>query len=297
MGRNHVNALKESSVAEVVAVADPSDDARRSLDLPGIAVHRDLDSMLNAGGLDGVLVCVPTTLHLATVERIIASALPILAEKPLGLNSSEAGELARLASEAKVPLQVGFWRRFVPMLSALRTRIKVGELGSIYSVCCYQWDGAPPSAYFRRNSGGILADMSVHDFEQVRWLTGQEFLTIYAVAADAALEPWPGDPESAHILAKLSDGATAAISLGRRFPLGDVCKVEVFGTQGFDECRFLWPPTAEETFFDALRAQAKSFVEYVAGAPQEGATALDAAAALAAADRAGEMLGAATLTS
>jgi myo-inositol 2-dehydrogenase / D-chiro-inositol 1-dehydrogenase len=296
MGRNHVKALRGSSLAEVVAVADPSDDARRGLDVPGISVHRDLESMLKAGGVDGLLVCVPTTLHLLTVERIIASRLPILAEKPLGLNSSEAGHIARVAGEANVPLQVGFWRRFVPMLSALRARIQVGDLGNIYSVCCYQWDGAPPSAYFRRNSGGILADMGVHDFEQIRWLTGQEFLTILAVAADSAQEPWPGDPESAHILAKLSGGATAAISLGRRFPLGDVCKVEVFGTKGAEECRFLWPPTADETFFEALRAQAESFVAYVGGAPQEGATALDAVAALMAADRAAETLGTAVLT-
>jgi myo-inositol 2-dehydrogenase/D-chiro-inositol 1-dehydrogenase len=296
MGRNHMKAMKGSSVAEVVAVADPSDDARRDLGASGISIHRDLESMLKAGGVDGLLVCVPTTLHLPTVERIIASRLPILAEKPLGLNSSEAADIARLAGEANVPLQVGFWRRFVPMLSELRRRIQVGDLGSIYSVCCYQWDGEPPSAYFRRNSGGILADMGVHDFEQIRWLTGQEFLTIYAVAADRAREPWPGDPESAHVLAKLSDGATAAISLGRRFPLGDVCKVEVFGTNGAEECRFLWPPTADATFFEALRAQAESFVAYVGGAPQKGATALDAAAALMAADRAAEVLASSVLT-
>ena len=47
-----------------------------------------------------------------------------------------------------------------------------------------------------------------------------------------------------------------SISLGRRFPLGDVCKVEVFGTKGWEECRFLWPPTADETFFEALKVQA-----------------------------------------
>src|SRR5712664_3116180 len=86
MGRNHVKALMGSSVAQVIAVADPSDDARRGLDVPGISVHRDLDSMLRAGGIDGLIVCVPTTLHLLTVQRIIASRLPILAEKPLGLN-------------------------------------------------------------------------------------------------------------------------------------------------------------------------------------------------------------------
>src|SRR5579864_6828042 len=159
MGRNHLKALATSSVARVVAVADPSEEALRALDGPGVAVYRQLDAMIDAGGIDGVILCVPTTLHLETVAQVIRSRLPVLAEKPLGMNSAQAREAARLAGEANLPLQVGFWRRFVPMLSGLRNRIQMGELGTIYSICCYQWDGAPPGPYFRRTSGGILADM------------------------------------------------------------------------------------------------------------------------------------------
>ena len=103
---------------------------------------------------------------------------------------------------------------------------------------------------------------------------------------EPAAEPWPGDPESAHSLAEMTGGTTALISLGRRFPLGDVCKVEVFGTKGWEECRFLWPPSADETFFEALKVQAESFGRYARGGPLEGAGADDAAAAIAAAERA-----------
>jgi myo-inositol 2-dehydrogenase/D-chiro-inositol 1-dehydrogenase len=87
-------------------------------------------------------------------------------------------------------------------------------------------------------------------------------------------------------MAELSDGTTALVSLGRRFPLGDVCKVEVFGTRNAVECKFLWPPTADDVFFAALRAQAESFARYVRGAAREGAGGHDAAAALAGAERA-----------
>jgi myo-inositol 2-dehydrogenase / D-chiro-inositol 1-dehydrogenase len=295
MGRNHVRALASSALAQVTAAADPSEEALRALDVAGVSTYPDLDTMLQGAAIDGVLICVPTTLHAITLRRVIEAGLPILAEKPLGLNSLEAREVAELAAAAGVPLQVGFWRRFVPMLAELRERIQSGELGRLYAICCYQWDGEPPGANFRRQSGGIMADMGVHDFEQVRWLTGQEFEAIAAVGADTAVAPWPGDPESAQIVAKLSGGATAAISLGRRFHLGDVCKVEVFGTESAEECRFLWPPTADVTFFEALRAQAESFVGYVDGAPQRGATGLDAAAALAAADRAAKALATAAL--
>jgi myo-inositol 2-dehydrogenase / D-chiro-inositol 1-dehydrogenase len=286
MGRNHLQALTASDVVRVTAIAEPVDATRNALATTGALLHPDLDSMLSAGGLDGVLVCVPSDQHLETVRRLVAARLPILSEKPLGVTVEDAREASRLAAQAKVPLQVGFWRRFVPMLKRLRERIAAGELGGIYLVACYQWDGQPPGDYFRTHSGGIFVDMGVHEFEQTRWLTGQEFGPITALAAGVAAEPWPGDPESAQAIAELSGGSTALISLGRRYPLGDVCKVEVFGTRDAEECRFLWPPTADATFFDALRAQAESFVRHVGGAPREGAGGEDAAAALDAAQRA-----------
>jgi myo-inositol 2-dehydrogenase/D-chiro-inositol 1-dehydrogenase len=286
MGRNHLKAIATSEAVRVTAIAEPSDATRAALPTTSAVVFPDLDSMLAGGGLDGVLVCVPSDFHLETVKRLVAAGLPILSEKPLGVTTEQAREATRVAEEASLPLQIGFWRRFVPMLKRLKERIAAGDLGDIYLVACYQWDGQPPGAEFRSHSGGIFVDMGVHEFEQTRWLTGQEFGDITAFAAGVAAEPWPGDPESAQALAQLSGGSTAIVSLGRRFPLGDVCKVEVFGTRTADDCRFLWPPTADETFFNALKAQAESFARHVGGAPMEGAGGNDAAAALEAAQRA-----------
>lgn len=292
MGRNHITALRNSSVAKVVAVADPSQAALQALDGAGVSTFLDLDSMLDSAAIDGLIVCVPTTAHLATLRKVIDARLPTLAEKPLGLTVSEAHTIASLAAESAVPLQVGFWRRFVPMLVKLRHGIFQDAFGGIYSICCFQWDGAPPSANFRRNSGGILVDMGVHDFEQVRWLTGQEFASVDAVSSAVRTdEGWPDDPESVLIMARLSGGTTSVISLGRRFPLGDVCKVEVFGTNGSQECRFLWPPAVDETFANALLAQAESFVRHVGGAELVGASGSDAVAALTAAEAARQSLG------
>ena len=124
--------------------------------------------------------------------------------------------------------------------------------------------------------------MGVHEFDQIRWLSGQELVRIDpAVAAATAVS---GDPESAQALCALSGGATALVSLGRRFPLGDVCRVEVFGTKDAADCRFLWPPDGERAFMDALRRQAEAFATLVRGGEAAGAMADDAIAALAAAE-------------
>ena len=287
MGRTHLRALAGSDLLRVVAIADPLESARAAVEAPGISVHADVASMLRASGLDGVLIASSSDTHLAGITELAAAGIPILCEKPCGLSSRQGQEAAAFAAAAKVPLQVAYWRRFVPSLKKLKTRITAGELGDLYLAVCYQWDEQPPPASFRNRSGGIFMDMAVHEFDQIRWLSGQEIGEIHALAARTlSAPPVPGDAESAQVLCALSGGATGLISLGRRFPLGDVCKAEVFGTKGAEECRFLWPPAAERAFLEALRLQAESFVRWVGGAPAEGASALDAVAALEAAERA-----------
>lgn len=286
MGRNHLRAISDSELVTVSAIAEPSAAARSQLPKTQASIHEDLGAMLAAGGIDAVLVAVPSDLHLETVRQLVEAQMPALCEKPVGVTPAQSREAASIVARAQLPFQVGFWRRFVPSMRKLRDRVRAGELGDIYCVANFQWDGAPPSAYFRAHSGGIFVDMGVHEFDQTRWLTGQEFGALTSIASGVAAEPWPGDPESAHAIAELSGGSTALISLGRRFPLGDVCKVEVFGTKDAEECKFLWPPTADDTFYSALRAQAESFARHVGGAPREGAGAEDAAAALEAAARA-----------
>ena len=291
MGRNHLRAIGDSEAVRVVAIAEPAEKTRSTLQPTGARVFDSLDAMLDAGAIDGVIVCVPSDLHLETVKRLVAAGLPILCEKPLGVTAAQAREATRLAAEAGVALQIGFWRRFVPMLRTLGDRIAAGELGGIYTVASYQWDGSPPSTYFRQHSGGIFVDMGVHEFDQTRFLTGQEFVSVTAHASGIAEEPWPGDPESAQAIAQLSSGTSAIVSLGRRYPLGDVCKVEVFGTKDAQECRFLWPPSADATFDAALRAQAESFARHVGGSEREGAGGEDAAAAIQASELAAASLG------
>jgi myo-inositol 2-dehydrogenase/D-chiro-inositol 1-dehydrogenase len=278
MGRVHLQALSSSDTVRVVAVAEPSETA--CVGLGDIAIHADVAAMLRAGSLDGVLIAAPSTLHLDLVTQIAAAGLPVLCEKPCGVAADQAREAAVLADRHKVNLQVAYWRRFVPALRQLRQRVADGELGALYFLASCQWDGEPPAVRFRANSGGIFVEMGVHEFDQIRWLSGQEMLHLDAAAASVSTDPpVAGDAESAQVLCALSGGSTALVSLGRRFPLGDVCRVEVFGTRDVEDCRFLWPPDGERVYLDALRRQAEGFAAWVRGGSAKGATAADAVAA------------------
>lgn len=292
MGQVHLSALRASDEIELAGVVEPAAAVRSRLTDLGAPVYTDPSELIADGTAEGVLIAAPSDQHAALVSAFAAADLAVLCEKPIGI----AIEHARAAHEAArahgVVLQVGYWRRFVPELRALRARIAAGELGEIYQLSCMQWDHEPPSAEFRAHCGGIAIDMGVHELDQTRWLLGQEFDWVTAVAggelpAEAAS---PADPDAAVVLAKLSGGAAVTISLGRRFMHADSCWVEVWGSDGYARLPFMWDadvwaPGSSPVFLTAMRAQAEAFARTVRGAPQEGAAGQDAVAALETAER------------
>jgi myo-inositol 2-dehydrogenase/D-chiro-inositol 1-dehydrogenase len=284
MGSAHIRALRSSKTVRVVAASDPDPAARDRIEAQGLRAHANLEAMIGAGGFDAALVASPTDSHLDAVHVLSTAGVPTLCEKPCGLSAAEALEAGRMAAEADVPLQIGYWRRFVPSLRALHDEIRGDAFGAVQWVHCFHWDERPPPAAFRVRSGGIVIDMGVHEVDMTRWLTGEDVVEAFGAAASVGIDPpVAGDPESASFLARLSGGGLLSATLGRRFPPGDGCRVQVVGLEKAADVSFVWPPDGDRAFEEALRAQAEAFASWVAGGPCLGATAEDAAAALLAA--------------
>jgi myo-inositol 2-dehydrogenase/D-chiro-inositol 1-dehydrogenase len=292
MGRAHLRALAQATNAEAAGVVDPVAGVREELNAQGLRTFAHVDELLAAGGLDAAIVAAPTDLHLELVATLAGAGLPVLCEKPCGLRSEETAEAVRLAADAGVVLQIGYWRRFVPALVALRERIAAGALGVPAQIWSWQWDERPPAPAFRVRSGGILLDMGVHEFDQIRWLTGQEVTDVSAIAASVTWEePVPGDPESVAAVAELSGGAVATVSLGRRLSVCEGCWVEIVGTKGHAREVFVWGDEGPGVIHAAVVAQLEAFANAVRGAPQQGVTGEDALRAIEAAERAAQSLG------
>jgi len=298
MGRTHLRALAGSQRVAVTAIAEVSGQTRRTVSAGGALVYPGIAEMLDGETLDGVLIVVPTDRHLQVITEVAERGLPILCEKPCGLTVAQTKTAVATTQAAGLPFQVAYWRRYVPPLRALRERIAAGELGTIHLVACYQWDDRPPSDEFRAHSGGIFADMGVHEFDQMRWLTGQEIVSLAAVSSGLVpgglIRPVPGedprryaDVDSAQVIAELSGGGCGIVSLGRFHPAGDMARAEAFGTNGTARCDFLDPAEGERAQLAALREQAESFADFASGGACTGATGADAIAALDAATRAG----------
>lgn len=291
MGRTHLGVVDDCPSVTLTAVVDPVSDALAGFP-GGVTTTGRLADVIDAGIADAVLIAAPSGLHYGLVEEASAAGLGILCEKPCGLSPAETERAAALASASGVVLQVGYWRRFVPELQRLQEAIATGELGEIQLAQAWQWDGEPPAAAFRAASGGILRDMGVHEFDQIRWLTGQELSIVAALPSEVtSVPPVPGDPESIAVLGRLGGGGVAIASLGRRYEHGDSCWAEVIGTARTERVPFMFGDTADTVFRSALVAQIEAFAAAVGGAPQRGATADDAVAALVAADTAARLAG------
>jgi myo-inositol 2-dehydrogenase/D-chiro-inositol 1-dehydrogenase len=287
MGRVHLAALRASEEISVAGIVEPVEAVRATLAGERVPLFASPQELIADGIAEAVLIAAPSPVHAVLVGEFAAAGIPVLCEKPLGLSTQEAATARDAASQADVVLQVGYWRRFVPQLRELRARIEAGELGEIYQLSCMQWDQEPPSPSFRADSGGIAIDMGVHEIDQIRWLLGEQIEWVAAVGA-GRLPPEASsasDPDAAVVLAKLSGGVAATISLGRRFPYADSCWLELWGTRGYERVPFMWDAEvwsggSDEVFVGAMLAQAEAFARAVRGGPREGADGDDAVAAL-----------------
>ncbi len=277
MGTVHVRALAAIGIRAVVVDADLG--VREHFAATG---HRTLASVaeLLDIGPDAVIVAAPTAAHGELCHQLLECGIPTLCEKPAGIDAATTRVLAEASVRAATALQVGYWRRFVPALGALRASITSGDFGDVSLIISAQWDHRPPPATFLAASGGIAIDMGVHEFDQVRWLTGQEFTSCAWRSGDHDSDS-PGDPGHGALVAALSGGAVAVVTLGRTYPLGDMCQVDVIGPTHAARETFLRPEDGDAAFVDGVTRQAAAFVAHALdGAAWPGASIDDAVVAI-----------------
>ena len=79
-----------------------------------------------------------------------------------------------VVKECGVPLQIGFQRRFDTGFADARRRIAAGELGRLHLLRSVSHDPYPPPPHYIPTCGGQFVDMSIHDIDIARFLTGSE---------------------------------------------------------------------------------------------------------------------------
>ena len=238
IGKVHLQSVtRYVADAKVIALADPfmnaeTEEWARSL---GVAkLTRDYKEILADPEVDAVFICSSTDTHSAISLEAIAAGKHIFCEKPVDHDLGKIKAVMQALEGSTVKYQVGFNRRFDHNFAAAREAVANGRIGELAVLKITSRDpGAPPVDYIKV-SGGIFLDMTIHDFDMVRFISGEEVTEVYAaggVTVDPAIGE-AGDIDTAVVTLRLESGALAVIDNCRRASYGYDQRLEAFGSKG-----------------------------------------------------------------
>ena len=285
IGAFHAETLSRLPSVTSLVVTDAVPAAARAVAERLDVEIADSPDKLMAAGVDGVVIAAATDAHPDLLIAAADAGLPVFCEKPVARTMSEGVAVARRVAATGVPVQIGYPRRFDAGFTAARAAVANGELGWLHTVRSTTLDPAPPPPAYIAVSGGIFRDCSVHDFDAVRWVTGQEVVEVYATGSDRGdpIFAESGDASSAATVLTLGDRALAVVSNTRYNPRGYDVRMELHGSAdsiavGMDdklplrsvEPGVTFPGGEPYQFFmdrlaDAFRAELAAFTEVVAG--------------------------------
>jgi len=200
----------------------------------GVRAASGAEELLADGTIEAVVVATATDTHARLVEECARAGKHVFCEKPIDNRLDRIDRALAAVQAAGVALQVGFNRRFDPSFRHLRERIAAGDIGEVHILRITSRDPAPPPPAYARASGGIFLDMTIHDFDMARYLTGSEALTVRAVGA-VRIDPEigaAGDFDTAIITLEMASGALVSIDNSRRAVYGYDQRIEAFGAGG-----------------------------------------------------------------
>ncbi|MEU7230460.1 bi-domain-containing oxidoreductase [Streptomyces chrestomyceticus] len=166
----------------------------------------DLDAVLGDKSIDAVFVVTRHSSHAELTRRALLAGKAVFVEKPLALTEDDlAGVLAAVAESGNDRIQVGFNRRFAPLLREARQRFgaRSGPASLRYLVNAGRLEHG--SWYLRQGTeGSRFAGEGGHFIDTASWLLGADPASVYAVATS-------GNQDLQAVL-RYPDGSTATIS-------------------------------------------------------------------------------------
>lgn len=299
MGLAHITTLAGLGAIDDLSIAD-LDPQRAQTAAESIGARAVSIDDAFAARPDGLVIVAPTSEHAPLLRRAIQAGIPTFCEKPVAQTVEATLDIVRRVEDTVVPIQIGFQRRFDPGYIAAKAALDDGTLGELHRAHVMTCDPQPPAASYIPTSGGIFRDCSVHDFDIVRWVTGLEVDSVYAVGANRGAEFFAaaGDVDEAAVVLVMRDGTLVTAHASRYNGAGYDVRMELAGTRGqitvgLDErapIRSAEPgidfptgspwPDFQTRFHTAYAAELTAFLDVAAGRRPSPCTPRDALAAL-----------------
>lgn len=233
IGAFHARTLATDATVTSLRIADTDPARAQSLaEQVGAGIAESSSEL--ASWADAIVIATATNTHAEMIGLGARAGVPVFCEKPIALDLETTDRVLEVVDAAAIPLQIGFQRRFDTGFTAARKQVESGELGRLYLARLATHDPAPPPAVYLKASGGLFRDLMIHDFDLIRWVSGQDVEEVFAAGStltgDAAFDQ-VDDIDTAAAVLRLRDGAMAVLSGSRHDPLGYDVRLELFGSK------------------------------------------------------------------
>jgi len=201
LGRHHARILGSLDGATLVGVVDAKRDRAREIAAAcgSVAVENASDLV---GQVDAVSIAVPTESHLAVALPFLQRGIPVLVEKPLARDVSEADAMIEAAARAGVVLAVGHTERYNPAVAAAAQYLDNPRFIEVHRL------GTFPE---RSLDIDVVFDLMIHDLDLVLSLVRTEVASIEAVGVPVLT----GRVDIANARLRFENGCIANITASR----------------------------------------------------------------------------------
>jgi predicted dehydrogenase len=191
MGQEHIRNISLLDGAEVVAVADPNEEMRSKAALtagPGCVAFDGHMALLDSGKCDAIVLAAPNFLHHPILADVLPTDIPLLVEKPLGIDGPQCRDIVSLAGLRRAPVWVAMEYRYMPPIARLLDEVRAGTVGAPRMIAIREhrfpflskvdnWNR------FQNLTGGTMVEKCCHFFDLMRLVAGSDATRVYASGA------------------------------------------------------------------------------------------------------------------
>lgn len=252
----HIGMFIEEMLAlgyECAGVYEPDNQtlARTLAERYGLELTGDRESMLADEDV-GIIGCAAINDEkMDVMELCELHGKPVMIDKPAVTDRAGLIRLRGLLDRGRIEVGMMLTERFRPSLHTVHGMIRAGGLGDIIHISMRKPHRLNPESrpawhFDRGQSGGIINDLFVHDFDLLRWLTGREVETTSGYLAKHILPEYPTFYDAAGVQVFIAGGITAQLYADWHTPAGSWTwgdgRIFITGTRGMAEIRLEGDP-------------------------------------------------------
>ena len=228
--------------------------------------YAEAEALVADPEVNAVYIASPHNQHPEHVALAARAGKIVLCEKPMGANVAQAEACVEVCRAHAVPLTVAYYRRFWPIVQAMRQFLQGGAIGQVVQARAqiadyFGGDGARTWLTSMEKSGGdALANAGAHWVDLIRFLLGE--VTDVKAYTSSQFSHFETD-DTAVVQMRMAEGALVSFTSTRRSPVS-LNELDILGTEG----RLLASPLSEGRLVLQRRGRDPEVLQY----PRRGVT-------------------------